>query len=312
MPIRHYQRGDEAAQVAIFNQAAANLPGFKTAQVDDVRRRFLARDFDPTTRLYLEENGQIVGYASFHANGRVSYPWCMPGFESGADGLLAHALKGLKSRGLSRAFAAYHGGWSAVAEFFRRHGFERAREMLNFAQEVLELPTMMNRRGSPFSELRPSDMPDLLSMAPNLWRDLSATDLEKHLLHNPYLPAESFFVIRNRADDKPAAVGVLVENPAYADPLKVDASQPCFRLGAFGTEGLQHKRINGLFSFVCAPTANVSVSGLDLVGHAAMRLDGTSAYALGAQVPSDVPHLLRFYQSHFRLQGKFPVFERTL
>jgi hypothetical protein len=34
--------------------------------------------------------------------------------------------------------------------------------------------------------------------------------------------------------------------------------------------------------------------------------------SFAAQAPSDVPHLLRFYQSHFRHQGSFPVLERSL
>jgi hypothetical protein len=33
---------------------------------------------------------------------------------------------------------------------------------------------------------------------------------------------------------------------------------------------------------------------------------------VAAQVPSDVPHLLMFYQSHFRRQGSFPVYEKSL
>ena len=36
---------------------------------------------------------------------------------------------------------------------------------------------------------------------------------------------------------------------------------------------------------------------LDLLGHAATRLDGTTAHGVAAQVPSDQPHLLLFYQS---------------
>jgi hypothetical protein len=87
---------------------------------------------------------------------------------------------------------------------------------------------------------------------------------------------------------------------------------PCFRLGAFGTEGMDCKRVNGLFSFLCRSGREVSAMALDLMGHAAFRLEETSTAWLGAQVPSDVPHLLRFYQQHFRRQGSFPVFEKTL
>ena len=312
MPIRSYHPGDEVAQAAIFNEAAAELPGYKPAQADEVRRRFQARDFDPTTRLYLEEEGKVVGYVSAHANGRVSFPWCKPGFKRHADTLLAEALNGLKARGVTRAFAAYHAAWTAQAEFFQRQGFRHARDMVSFVQEIMELPTMMNRRASAIEKLNPEEIPHVHAMVPELWRGMPAADLEKHWLRNPHLPPESYFVIRSKADAKPMAVGVLVDNPAFADPLNLDANQPCFRLGAFGTEGLQHKRVNGLFSFVCPPNSQVSVYGLDLIGYAVMRLDGTNTEALAAQVPSDVPHLLKFYQQHFRYQGKFPVFERAL
>jgi hypothetical protein len=76
---------------------------------------------------------------------------------------------------------------------------------------------------------------------------------------------------------------------------------------------MQHKRVNGLFSFV-APKDSRSGAAvtMDLLSHAAARLDGGSAHAVAAQVPSDQPHLLRFYQSHFRRQGSFPVYERVL
>jgi hypothetical protein len=48
------------------------------------------------------------------------------------------------------------------------------------------------------------------------------------------------------------------------------------------------------------------------MGHAARLLDASDLATLAAQVPSDVPHLARFYQQYFRRQGSFPVFERRL
>src|SRR5262249_36418914 len=108
------------------------------------------------------------------------------------------------------------------------------------------------------------------------------------------------------------AAGILVSNTAYADPRQVDAAMPCYRCGAFGTEGMQVKRIHGLFSFVAKNTGNLNALGLDLMAHAAFRMHNTSVETFAAQVPSDVPRLLRFYQQFFRPQGKFPVFEREL
>ena len=34
--------------------------------------------------------------------------------------------------------------------------------------------------------------------------------------------------------------------------------------------------------------------------------------SLAAQVPSDAPHLVAFYESYFQKQGSFPVFEREV
>ena len=87
---------------------------------------------------------------------------------------------------------------------------------------------------------------------------------------------------------------------------------PCFRLGAFGTEGMQTKRLNGLFSFLTRSDRDTMPLGLDLLGQAAFRLRQTEVSHLAAQVPSDAPQLLRFYQRLFRRQGSFPILERTL
>ena len=99
---------------------------------------------------------------------------------------------------------------------------------------------------------------------------------------------------------------------SYADPNLVDAAMPCFRLGAFGAEGMQVKRLNGMFSFLARNSTQVNALGLDLLGYATFRVRETDLEAFAAQAPSDAPHLLRFYQQYFRRQGSFPVLERQL
>ena len=111
---------------------------------------------------------------------------------------------------------------------------------------------------------------------------------------------------------KPVAVGVLVHDPAYANPKQLDAAMPCFRLGAFGTEGMTVKRANGLFSFVAAADRDVSPLALDLLTRASQMLEETDVETLAAQVPSDASHLLRVYKQYFRRQGSFPLYEREL
>jgi hypothetical protein len=312
MIIRNFQPGDEEAQVNIYNAATAALPKFKPATVDEVRRRCRAPDFDPKTRFFAFADNDPVGYATFHGNGRVNYPWCRHGFESFAEPLLETVLGAMRQRGMKRAFAAYRGDWTGQAEFFVGHGFRQAREMVNFWLDPVDMPTPAARRSYPIAPAQPSDIPAIFQLAPQALRVDTPAELERHLFHNPYFPPEAVFVARSKTEPTLLAAGVLVSAAGYADPKQVDAGMPCFRLGAFGTEGMQTKRINGLFSFVAQEGNELNRVALDLMGHAAFRLHHTDVPTFAAQVPSDVPHLLRFYQHHFRRQGSFPVYERDI
>jgi hypothetical protein len=312
MTIRTFQAGDDVAQVSIYNEAAGALPRFKAATLDDVRRRCRAADFDPSQRFFALDRGRPVGYATFHANGRVSYPWCRAGHEHLAEPLFEAVIEALRRRGLKKAFAAYRGDWPRQAEFFLAHGFHLAREMINYVIDMVELPTTSMRTSSPIAPLSREDVPGLLRLAPEVLRTDSAAELAKHWFENPYFPPESLFVLRSRTDGSPVAAGIVIDNPAYAHPRQVDAGMPCFRLGAFGTEGMQTKRINGLFSLLVRPDREAGGLALDLLGHAASRMQSTECETLAAQAPSDAPHLVRFYQQYFQRQGSFPVFERTL
>jgi hypothetical protein len=312
MEIRNYQPGDESVQAAIYNAAAGSLPKFKPASEGEVGRRTKASDFDPRTRFYAVAGGEVVGYAMFHANGRVSYPWCRPGQESAAEPLFAEVEKAMKARKMPLAFAAYRGDWTPPREFFLRHGFRLAREMMNFVVDQVELPTRTGKLSNPLSPLTRQDIPAIFALAPEVLRVASPQALEKQLFENPYFKPDSVYVLRSRANNVPLAAGIVIENPGYADPKQVDAAMPCFRLGAFGTEGMQTKRINGLFSFLCGSDRDVNPLALDLMHHATVRLEESEAESLAAQVPSDAPHLLQFYQRYFRRQASFPVYEKAL
>jgi hypothetical protein len=312
MTIRTFQPGDDGALVSIYNEAASGLPKFKPATLDEIRRRCRAPGFDPGTRFFALADGRPVGYATFHANGRVSFPWCRPGHEGMAEPLFQAALDAMRARRLPTAFAAYRADWPGPCDFFAAHGFRRAREMVNFVVTIVDLPTAAARPGSPILPLRPEEVPAALALAPQALRCRDAGALRGHLFENELLGPGAAFALRSRTSNAPLAVGVLVENPAYANPLQLDADMPCFRLGAFGTEGMQVKRINGLFSFLAPAGKDLNALGLDLLGHAVRKLQRTNLDSLAAQVPSDAAHLLRFYQQYFRRQGAFPVFERSL
>lgn len=310
--IRTFQPGDDVAQVSIYNEAASGLPKFKPATLDEVRRRLRDPRFDPTTRFFALTDGKPVGYVTIAPGGRVSYPWCRKGHDGVADALFAHALAELKRRGERRAFAAYRGDWTGVRDFLLRHGFSQSRQMVNFVMDLVEMPTPAARTSSLITPVTPEDVPTILELGRGVLRLTDEAGLRQHLFDNLYFPPSSLFAVRGKQGGPPLAVGIVVTSEAFADPNAVDASMPCFRLGAWGTEGLTHKRINGLFSVLAADDRDLNVHALDLLGHTVRKLEDTNVATLAAQVPSDVGHLHRFYKHLFRLQGSFPLYERDL
>lgn len=313
MSIRTFQPGDDVAQVSIYNEAAGALPRFKAATVDEVRRRCRAADFDPTMRLYALVAGRPVGYVSFQGNGRVSYPWCRKGHEHHADPLFQHALEAMRQRGIHRAFAAYRTDWPDLRDFFLTRGFHQAREMLNYVMDLVEMPTPAARPSLNVSPLTPADLPHLLALGEGVLSLRDPAALEEYLFRNPCFPPTALFALRPRDQGPPAGVGILVTGSGYAHPDQVDSHMPCFRLGAFGTEGMSTKRIHGLFSIMVAANArDLMAIGIDLLGYAGHRAGDSDLATFAAQVPSDAPHLVRFYKSLFRQQGSFPIYERDL
>ncbi len=240
MQVRNYLPGDESTQIDIYNAAAGALPKFKPATLDEVRRRLRARGFDPKERFYAEVGGRVVGYGVVNANGRISFPWCLPGNEQAAPLLFSAMLTSAKERGIGKLFAAYRADWSIIHDFFLKQGFARAREMVNFVLDMMDMPTLTDRANSAVTPLVPADVPMLFSFLPQALRVDRPELLRDHLFRNPYFSSDALFALRNRSGDLMAA-GIVLYDAAFADPHLVDAAMPCFRLGAFGTEGMQTK-----------------------------------------------------------------------
>jgi hypothetical protein len=309
--IRTFQPGDEITQAALFNVTAYALPGFKAASADDVKKRTRGRGFDPASRFYAEEGGQVVGYCTLEPEqGRISFPWCKKGFEAAAGPLFDAAIQSARARGLTKVFAAYRRDWQSVLQFLTDRGFAAAREMINYWADPVDLPTLVNRSKLPINRLQRSDVPAVAAMGRGIIR-LPDDELETYFFANPYFPAEAFLVLR-APDGAPMAVAVGLESSTYADVKKIDPLAPCFRLGAFGTEGLNTKRVNGLFSYLVANPQQALTAGLALLSETSQEMADGTVNALAAQCPSDAPHLVNFYTRYFKEHGRFPVLEKQL
>jgi hypothetical protein len=312
MPIRTYQPGDEEAQAAIYNTAAGSLPGFKQAKTEEVARRYQAADFDPQSRFYAVENGEVVGYAVFGENGRISYPWCSPGAQSWREPLLDALLAEMYKRRLAEAWAAYRADWSSVLGFLEGQGFPEKRAMINYVAELSGLPRRSripaDRR---IERLKPDELPRLLALAPRLFGGTEVEAIEQFFWNNTFYPfGDSLFAFKDPGSGEILGAYVLVIDDHFADPTKIDAAMPCFRLGAFGTERERHKRVNGLFSCVFADEAEGEL--LMMLEPVWSRAGEAGLTHIAAQAPSDAPAVCALYDLYFHRQGEFPILARRL
>jgi hypothetical protein len=308
MQIRTFQPGDEEAQARVFNASASSLPAFKPATAEEVARRYRSAELDAASKFYAvdEATGAVVGYALFNPNGRVSYPWCLPGAEEARRPLFDAVLGAMAGRDLNRAWAAYRADWTPVLAFFQDAGFATEREMVNFVAETAALPSGPVPPGLALGPLERDDMSRLRELGRGLFEDVGPDHLGAYLWENPWFAPESLFAIR--ADGAVVGAALAIVRQGYADPTKLDAAMPCFRLGTLGTEHERHKRVNGMVSCVFTDEA----IGEALLAEARRRFEAAGLTHAAAQAPSDRSELVAFYARFFRRQGAFPIWARTL
>ncbi len=311
MPIRTFQPGDESAQARIYNLAAGSLPAFKPATAEEIARRHTSVVPDPGSRYYAVEDGEIVGYAGYGPNGRLSYPWCLPGAEAAREPLLETVLAAMKERNIPEAWAAYRADWSPVLEFLRGHGFLDQRQMINYLAEVSQLPSRVDLPDDRLIDsLGLEATRHLRDLAPGVFADEESGTIERFYTESPFHDfSTSLIALKDTVSDTIRGIGLLVINDRFADPTKIDAAMPCFRLGTFGTERERHKRVNGLFSAVFADETDGEVLLSWLVG---ARAKPSGLTHLAAQAPSDAPGLSAVYDRYLHRQGRFPILSRRL
>lgn len=300
---------DAESETRIYNAAASRLPGFVPVSAEEIRRGPTGRNQSQTFRLYADDDGAVVAYLTFETSGRIHVPWCMPGHEKMAHVLLTSALHALDQRKVRRAIATCRADWVDQIEFFEDHEFDHMRDMVNFTQSIGDLPTMFQRPGLDVGMLRRDDIDAIGRIVPGLLQ-LKGSELANYFFGNGGFPADAFYVLRK--DGAIRGVGLLIDDASFAKVENLDAHAPVFRLGAFGTESLPSKRVNGLFSFLAAPGKEANLIGQDLLWYGTSRMESNTFETLAAQVPSDAPHLLNFYQRYFREQARFPVLELTI
>jgi L-amino acid N-acyltransferase YncA len=308
MRIRHYQPGDERAQTEIYNQVASALPAFKPATAEEVARRYRTSDADPASKFYLVEDSEVVGYAVLNPNGRISYPWCLPRAAGARVELLQAVLDGLKQRGCRTAWATYRADWRPILDFFAQAGFRHERDMINYAGPRQRLPETLPSEAEAIAPLHANDVPLLQVLGGPLFQDLKMQDLVAFYLRNPYFQPESLFTIKRSGDGRVLGFGVAIVNAQYADPARLDAAMPCFRLGAVGTETERHKRVNGLVSCLF----DSERIGELALAEASRRFAQAGITTVAAQAASDQPMTCALYDRYLQRQGTFPILVKVL
>ena len=308
MTIRPYRAGDEEAQVRIYNAGAGSLPSFQPAKLEDVVRRDRAGDTDPSCRFYAEEDGEPVGYALFNPSGRISYPWCLPEATDSRVPLLEAVLSAMRERGLAEAWTTYRADWEPVLVFFHEHGFLPTRLMINYVGELSRLPRAALPEGRVVVPMKREELEEVRALGAGIFPEESFEVLEAFYWDNSYFSAESLFILKDEAGGEILGAAQVIENPDYADPTKLDAAMPCFRLGTLGTERERHKRVRGMFSCVFTDEP----AGEALLAEAVRRMERAGLAHVAAQVSSTPARMTHFYDRFFTRQGSFPILSRRL
>lgn len=311
MLIRTYQPGDEHAQARIYNTAAGPLPAFKQADADEIVQRHQSEDADDGARYFAVDGTEVVGYAAFCPSGRISYPWCLPGAEAVQGPLLDAVLEDMTRRGMPEAWSAYRSDWSTVLDFFKAHDFHEKRQMINYLAEVAWMPDRPEVPDNRVIErLDRRAIGELTAMAPGLFSSVESRSLEAFFWEHPHYDfSESLFALEEAGTRRLLGVSLLVLSDRFADPSRIDAAMPCFRLGAFGSERERHKRVNGLYSCVFLDPAEAE---LLLAAPDWSRARAAGLTHVAAQAPSDASALCAFYDRYFQRQGAFPILARRL
>ena len=79
-------------------------------------------------------------------------------------------IKAMRQRKLKKAFEAYREDWPVQQHFFLAHGFAKARDMVNFVLDMVDMPTPAARRSTPCTPFRPTDLPAIAQLVPEALR----------------------------------------------------------------------------------------------------------------------------------------------
>ncbi len=314
MNIRQFHPGDEAEQLRIYNTAAAGQIKFKPAAIVDLQRRTQAKDFDPANpriRRRERRRRRLLHLASQRPCRLSVVP---AGLRIGSGPSIRPHAAGDEAARHPPGLHCIPQGLADHHRFFSNKTVSSwPARVINYLLPFENMPTPSARVSNTITAATVEDAAGIFALDPSVFRVGSADALRDALWNNPYFTPASLFVMRQRGDGSPLAAGIFITKADYADPRAVDTSMPCFRLGAFGTEGMTTKRIKGLFSFVTKPDRSVFSVGMDLLSYASnMLTDDDEIGCYAAQAASDAMALNAFYKQTFERQGSFWVFEKDL
>ncbi len=311
--IRSFTTGDDAARVGIFNEAAAGLPKFKPATLDEIRRRTHGRDFDPADAVLRRGQRAAAGIryvsdqrARFASPGAARAANASPNRCSSASSGDEDSWSQAHLRRLSRRLDGQTTSSWPMASATRT----------TWSTSYWTWPTCRRLRPATAPGISAADArmtyPPWLPLcrtrwALPIWRPWNATSCTTRTFH-PMPPSS----LRGKTEGQLAAAGILIVNPAYADPTQVDCGH-----AVFPARGVRHRRNDDEahqwpVQFPDAGRPRCQPARPRPARLCLADAGDTDVSTVAAQVSSAVPHLLRFYERYFRKQGSFPIFEREL
>ena len=314
MTIRTFQAGDDAAQGRIYNEAAGRPAAVQARDAGRAAPPARGPDFDPGTRFFAWRGRPARRLRHVPRQRPRQLPLVPQGPRGGAPSRSSRpSSTRCAGAAIAGAFAAYRADWPAAARVLRRPRLRARRARWSIRHRHRRHADAVGPLASHITPLTPADVPAVLRPG----RASCAADDRRRARGS----TSSTTPTSRRRRCSCCAAAAATSRRRRGAGRRVAGATPTpagrSRHALLPPRGVRHRGADPSASTACSasspPTrATCRRCALDLLGHATQRLQDTEVETLAAQVPSDAPHLLRFYKRSSAGRGVSRVFERPL
>ena len=116
-------------QVAIGDYNLRQWLGARQSPVSRLEQVYSSPDFEPETRFYALQDDEVVGFLTSKvrkvgSEADLEFPLLSAGFEDAEEQLMSHAMRTLKSKGVSKVYSRVSDAWGSTVDLANKYGYQ--------------------------------------------------------------------------------------------------------------------------------------------------------------------------------------------